>query len=188
MPFSLFCEDQLPDIRGFDDCNPNFVFGEIEQVLIGSLGAEPDFDVSDWQMWRENIVGENEDIDTEGDDFYAYLVPVRGTLTDPDRPEIDASKYRKAYPPAEWNIEFRVDDIPDAVYTALAALHGTSVRFWFISGGYIFGGANGLTVQMKTAPSIEEGRDAMHQFNCTAHYYGDIPARAQLTNIETDEA
>ncbi len=186
MPLTFFCDEALPDVRGFSDCSPEFIFGEIEQILITPVTVGDDFDVgnhlNDWKSWEDwlSLIVSDPDEDVDDDGFYALQVPVRGTLGEPDRPELDASRYRKAYPPAEWNIECRVDDLPDRVYAALTSMHNTTVRMWFISGGYIFGGAEGLVVQMKTAPSIEEGRDSMHQYNVNAHYYGGAPERAKI--------
>ncbi len=130
----LNCVDDLPDILGFDDCEPNFVFGEIEQVIIGSIQDESDvldtLDEGKWEDFEDHFVTE---VDADhSSDFYAFLIPGRGTMDEPDQPEVEASRYRRAYPPAERTIEFNVDDIPDGVYDALNDLHNQTVRLWAI--------------------------------------------------------
>lgn len=185
----LKCIDELPAISGFDFCNPNFVFGEIEYIIISHVSkAGVDVypgtmagDESDATLWNPLLLQ-----DPVSGEAVAYLLPVRSSLDEPDQTEVEASANRKAFPPAEWQIEARVDDLSDDVYTALRQLRNTQVRMWFIAGGYIFGGQEGIVpVTAHANPVIEEGYDTLHTMNLKLHWKSaDIPLRSVAPNLD----
>lgn len=181
----LKCSDDLPVIAGFDFCKPNFVFGEIEYIIISHISKDNldvfPSDASDAAAWNTLLLQ-----DGVSNEAIAYLLPVRSSLDEPDQTEVDASANRKAYPPSEWSIEARVDDLADATYTALSELRNTQVRMWFIAGGYIFGGNEGITpVTAHANPVIEEGYDTMHTMNIKLWWKSaDVPARQTAPDLE----
>jgi len=163
MPMSS-CAAGIPSFAdGFDFCAPNVVFGEIEQVIVSPLETETGNPYpNDWTSeadWDDLLTAPT------GTDPVAYLIPVRGTLDEPDRPEIEASMYRKFYPPKRFNLPANVDDLSDVVYDACRDMVNNSVRLWYISGGYIFGGPQGIVVDVDSWPVIEEGEDSMHRYH-----------------------
>ena len=153
--------DSIPSFgTGFDDCAPKYVFGEIERVFISPLdlpegeGNPYPADVTDDTDWDALFVAGT-----------AVNIPVKGSLDEPDRPEIETSLYRKAYPPARYTLTAMVDDIGNEdVYDALREMANIRVRFWFISGGYIFGGATGLQSDLNSWLTIEEGEESLHKY------------------------
>lgn len=160
------CEGaSIPDFgAGFSDCAPKYVFGEVERVFVTPLDLPEDIDgnpypadvtdESDWLALFNAGIGVN--------------IPVKGTLDEPERPEIDTSLYRKAYPPARYTLSAMVDDIGEPeVYNALRDMANIRVRFWFISGNFIFGGAEGLLSDLNSWLTIEEGEEAMHKYALT---------------------
>lgn len=151
------CEDALPAITGWNHCEPNYKFGEIEAVIISHISLPEGGDVyptsitstDDWQALFDADV--------------AFLLPTRGTLAAPEQTVLDASGGRKAYPPAEFTIDARIDDLGDNVYASLKQYRNKIVRMWFIAGGGIFGGDTGISpVTVNTSLVIEEGFDTMH--------------------------
>jgi hypothetical protein len=160
------CSESIPSfVGGFDYCAPNFIFGEIEQVIISPLELESGdpypTDVTDETAWDALL-------DPSEGEPVAYLIPVRGTIDEPERPEIEASLYRKAYPPQRYSLALNVDDLSDIVHNALRELTNKRVRIWWISGGYIFGSATGIEADVNTWQIIEEGEDSMHRYHIHA--------------------
>ena len=125
--------------NAFDFCAPEYGFGEIERIVVKDVGTDKpaDFEAED-------------------------VIPVRGTLDAPDQPEIETSLYRKAFPPARYELACTVDDLSDTAYAALQAFHGSECLLWFQAGEYLFGG-DGLRCSVKTHLSIEEGEDSLHK-------------------------
>ena len=170
------CAEGLPIFKGFDDCNPEFGFGEIEFLIVAPLAIESNPGAfTGWDGFNPSVEAEWDDLFAETDsdtgEQTAYLIPVRGTLGEPDRPEIEASRYRKAYPDPTWSLEFKVDDLSDSVYEAMRQFANTTCRVWFVSGDYIFGGNTGcVPATVNTWLVIEEGRDSMHNFHGVAEW------------------
>ena len=173
-------EDSIPSFgTGFDYCAPNYVFGEVTHVIVAPIGIpdESDYagnpwptDVSDMGDW-DALIGAG----------FAQVIPIKGTLDEPERPEIDTSLGRKAYPPPRYTLTGQVDDLPADVYEGMRNLSNKSVRFWFLSGGYIFGGAQGLRSDVNTWLTIEEGEESVHKYNVSFTWKSEdrlAPARA----------
>jgi hypothetical protein len=157
------CAESIPDFTGaFDFCAPNFVFGEVEEVIISPLELESGdpfpADITSEDDWNELLAP------TVGD-AVAFKLPVRGTIDEPDRPEIEASLYRKAWPPKRYNLGVNVDDLSDEAYSNLRELMNKRVRLWYLSGGYIFGFETGIEADVDSWQVIEEGEDAMHRYH-----------------------
>ena len=123
----------------FDFCAPEYGFGEIERVVVADIGDDKPTNFET-----------------------ATVIPVRGTLDAPDQSEIETSLYRKAYPPARYELTCTVDDLSDTAYAALQAFHGGECLLWFQAGDYLFGG-EGLRCSVKTHLTIEEGEDSLHK-------------------------
>lgn len=187
MPF-LSCLDQgIPNFAGaFDYCDPNFVFGEIEQVIMTPLSLESGNPYpTDWTneaAWDAIFTA------TTPDEPIGVMVPVRGTIDEPDRPEIEASNYRKAYPPKRYSIIASVDDLSDVAYNAMREMMNRSVRLWFISGGYIFGGPQGIIVSTDSWLTIEEGEDSMHRYHILYTWRSANAAQRALSPFTPTEA
>jgi hypothetical protein len=157
------CAEGIPDFSGaFDQCNPGFVFGEIEEVIISPIETETGdpfpTDVEDEDAWDELLA-------PLAGDPVAFKIPVRGTIDEPDRPEVEASKYRKAYPPKRYSLQCGVDDLSQKAFDALRLLTNKTVRLWYLSGGYIFGTEIGIVADVDSWQVIEEGEDAMHRYH-----------------------
>ncbi len=182
------CVDKLPEITGFDYCEPKFKFGEVTQIILSHVYLDGidvyPTDESDKDLWSPLF-----EADSDGDSGQvAYLIPVRGTLGEPDQTEIDASMDRKAYPPAEWTLECRVDDLSDNVYDALRQLKNKAARLWFIAGGNIFGGNQGIIATMNTFLEIEEGFDTMHNVHLRLMWKAaELPERADAPDFDEEE-
>ena len=173
--------DTIPSFgAGFDYCAPNYVFGEVTHVIVAPIGV-PEGSPYQGTPYPEDPseMGDWEDLIAA--DIGVQVIPIKGTLDEPERPEIDTSLGRKAYPPPRYTLTGQVDDLPDDVYEGMRNLSNKSVRFWFLSGGYIFGGAQGLRSDVNTWLTIEEGEESVHKYNVSFTWKSEdrlAPARA----------
>ena len=177
---SQTCASSIPDFCGaFDYCAPNFVFGEIEEIIIAQLYTESGdpFPVGwDWEVeasWDTFLSG----CDDDATETIAFRIPVRGTIDEPERPEVEASLYRKAFPPKRYTLSGSVDDLSQAAYDAMNELDGNRVRLWFRQGDYLFGSSTGLEADFTTWYTVEEGEDSMSRFAFNATWRGDAAER-----------
>jgi hypothetical protein len=167
---SNLCADSIPDFSGaFNYCAPNFVFGEIEEIIVAPLELEEGepypadwTDSNDWDELLSPLAG----------DPVAFRIPVRGTIDEPERPEVDASLYRKAYPPQRYTLACSVDDLSDLAFEAMRNLNNVRVRVWFIQGHYMYGMPTGLEADITTWLTIEEGEDSMTRYSMNLTWRG----------------
>ena len=157
------CADSIPDLDGaFNFCAPNFVFGEIEEIIVAPLETEAgDPFPSDWSdetAWDALLA-------PSGSDPVAFKIPVRGSIDEPDRPEVEASLYRKAYPPKRYTLTSAVDDLTDKTYDGMRDMQNKRIRVWWTSGGYLFGLEEGIEADVDSWLTIEEGEDSMHKYH-----------------------
>jgi hypothetical protein len=176
---SQTCASSIPDFCGaFDYCAPNFVFGEIEEIIIAQLFTEdgdPFPEAWDWEdvaSWDTFLA-----CDQDGVSNIAFRIPVRGTIDEPERPEVEASLYRKAFPPKRYTLSGSVDDLSQQAYDAMNELDGKRVRLWFRQGDYLFGSSTGLEADFTTWYVVEEGEDSMSRMAFNATWRGQAPAR-----------
>jgi hypothetical protein len=176
MPTS--CTDSVPSFAGeFNYCAPAYVFGEIEEVIIAPLELESGDPYP--TPWTDKAAWDALLAPTLPDLPVAFKIPVRGTMDEPDQPEIETSGYRTAFPPARYNVPLMVDDLNEQVYENLRQMNNVTVRMWLISGGKIFGGPTGIEADLRTWPIIEEGEDAMHKYHIHASWRAALaPERA----------
>lgn len=180
------CADSIPDLENaFNYCEPNFVFGEIEEIIVAPLETETgDPFPTDWQdedAWDLLLA-------PSGSSPVAYKIPVRGTIDEPDRPEVDASKYRKAYPPKRYNLSSTADDLSDKAYAGLREMQNKRVRVWWISGGYLFGLEEGIEADVDTWLTIEEGEDSMHSYHLNLTWRSNESPNRVTSPFESTEA
>ena len=86
---SQTCASSIHDFCGaFDYCAPNFVFGEIEEIIIAQLYTYSGYHYPeewDWEKeasWNGFLSG----CDDETPETIAFRIHVRATIDDPDRP------------------------------------------------------------------------------------------------------
>ncbi len=137
------CVNQVPDFpaEAFDQDCPVYAFGEVERVIV----VKPSKDRPDDFTTEKNVI------------------PGIGTIDEPEQPEVVTSLYRRAYPPARYELTFNVDDLSEDAYNTLRELHGARGRMWFQAGGYLYGGEDGIECDVKAALTIEEGEEALQK-------------------------
>ena len=155
------------------------MFGEIEEIIIAQLYTESGdpFPLNwDWESeasWDGFLAG----CDDEPAETIAFRIPVRATIDEPERPEVEASLYRKAFPPKRYTLSGSVDDLSQIAYDSMNELDGKRVRLWCRQGDYLFGRSSGLEADFTTWYTVEEGEDSMSRMNFNATWRGDAPDR-----------
>lgn len=146
------CVNSIPPLTDspFDQACPAYAFGEVERVLILEAGSE-----------------KPTEIETD-----PHVIPVKGTIDEPEQPEVETSLYRKAYPPARYTLSCTVDDISDAAYNHLRDMNGARGVMWFQAGDYLYGG-DGIECDVKTFLSIEEGEEALQKVGLECNWRSD---------------
>lgn len=177
------CAESIPSfVNAFDFCAPNYAFGEITGIIVAPLELETGNPYP--TDWTDEAAWESLLNPTAPAVPVAFEIPVRATLDEPDRPTVEASKYRKAYPPKRYTINASVDDLSDLAYTALTQLVNKRVRFWFLSGGYIFGSPIGVEADTDSWLVIEEGEDALHKYNIELTWRSQNPPQRAVSPFE----
>lgn len=160
------CNDSIPDFsNAFNYCDPEYSFGEVERVIVAPIDIHES--ITDLPSMDEAAL-----IAAEASG-YIGIIPVKGSLDEPEQPEQETSLYRRAYPPARYTLEGNADDLSTEAYTALRDLNKKRVRMWFVSGKYIFGGALGLISDTRTFPVIEEGEESLHRYHVRFEWRSD---------------
>lgn len=172
------CAESIPSFKdAFDYCAPKYSFGEITEIIVAPLELETgnpyptDWTNEDaWDLLLNPVAPALP---------VAFKIPVRATLDEPDRPTVETSLYRKAWPPKRYTMNASVDDLSEAAYTALTKLVNKRLRLWFLSGGYIFGAPTGVEADVDSWLVIEEGEDSLHKYNLELTWRSQTPpARA----------
>lgn len=179
----LSCAESIPDFsNAFDECAPNFVFGEIQQLIVAPLYTEEGGDTfpTDWTSEADwsSLLDASGDTDATP---VAFLIPVRGSIGEPEVTEVEASLGRKAFSSARYTIDAKVDDLSDVAYAALRQMRNVRARIWFMQAEYLYGGAQGIVADVNTNLQIDEGEDSLTIMNLKATWKGaadeSAPAR-----------
>lgn len=174
----LNCATTLPDFTdAFDYCAPNFVFGEIEEIIVCQLYDEDGSPLPVGFDWTDKADFEALFTAVAPDLPLGHRIPVRGTIDEPERPVVESSLYRKAYPPKRYTLTGSVDDLSQIAYDAMGELDNNRVRLWFIQGDYMYGLPEGLECDITTWVTIEEGEDSMTKYAFSAAWRGQAPKR-----------
>ena len=154
------CDSLLYPVN-FDDCAPQFEFGEINRIYVASRGAD---DFSAWDELGEWTARLSEDGTITDVDTVVELV-VRGSWEAAEEEEIEVSDFRKAYSPSSFTVNFEVDDLSDENYEFMRWLEcNPGVKIWIGAGRHIWGGNEGIVAQLRLNQEIPmEGRKGIHK-------------------------
>ncbi len=163
----------LPAVN-FNYCAPSFNFGEIDNIYLGNPN-NPFTDWSDLSEWNARI----DNADT-ADQTKIRSLHVVGSKDAGDRTEIDVSKGRKVYTDAANSIAIRIDETTDENYALIKWLEdnaGSTVQLWYQAGKYLYGGNDGLAVNLVLDDIIPESDEELNVFSGTASWDGGHPDR-----------
>lgn len=155
------CSSVLPDVS-FDVCSPNVSFGEIQKIFIAMADAEPFTDWTNLSQWEAALA-----LPTNDPDAIREL-NVSADLPAPAVEEIVISLGRKIKSPATHTINVDIDDLSDENYEfARTTSCNSQFKMWFMTSDYMYGGNDGITVNIDLRPVIERGIKSLNKLTGT---------------------
>ena len=164
-------------VVSFDFCDPNVNFGEIEKLYVAPKDAA---NLSDWTSataWAARITNSG----TGADDIRE--MHVSADLPAPERDKVDISVRRTVTTPATWTINIDIDDLGDENYEFIRSTAcNTSVKVWFATQNYIYGGNTGIIAEISLDPMIERGKKSLQKASGTITWEAKF-APERTTNV-----
>lgn len=146
-------------------CAPIIVGSEIVRVFVAKATAAP---LADWKLateWTARI----SDTDVTNDDVIR-AIPVIGDKPAPAPINRDISNGRRQVLGKDHTVNMTIDDLSDENYAFMQTLEcGGQYKFWYeTAGGYIYGGNNGVLVNLNFDDILNRGRDEIETLAGTA--------------------
>lgn len=176
------CEGALAVIS-HDECAPVIVASEIKRVFFARPTAAP---FTDWKLapeWTERI--SDTDI-TDPDSIRAFTVT--GDKPAPSGVVKDISNKRKWYVGKDHTVNFTIDDVTDENYEFMRVTEcGGKFRMWYEThGGYIYGGNEGILVNVTMDDILNRGLDEIETINGVATWRAKFSPERTLSPIYTE--
>lgn len=162
------CTSLLPE-NTYDFCTQNIITGEIERIYLANGDAECFTDWTGVAEWLARISEDSADPDA--------IRQFRGVgdLPVATNDETMISLGQKYYGEKTFVINFDIEDLSAENYAFLRYLEcQTTVKFWFESGGYLFGGNCGENVNINANLQIERGQKSLHHIMLVITWDGDF--------------
>jgi len=164
----------------FNECAPAIVASEIKRVFLARPNAAP---FNDWKLaaeWTERI--SNTDL-TEPDAIRALTVI--GDKPAPSAVTKDISNKRKWIVGKDHTINFTVDEVSDENYEFMRMTEcGGKFRMWYEThGGYMFGGNDGILVNVVMDDVLNRGADEIETINGVATWRNKFTPDRTLSPI-----
>lgn len=149
------CATSLPVVK-FDVCAPNANLSEIEKIFVTKPIAEP---FTDWKLageWTTRI----SEVSTTGDDIIRPLTVI-GDKPAPSNVVKEISNGRKINVRKDHTLNITIDDVSTENYEFMRTLEcGGQVKIWYqTSGGFLYGGNDGIDATMVLDDVLNRGRD-----------------------------
>lgn len=127
--------------------------------MIASVDADDLTDVESLAEWTARIA------QTGGNYASIREMTISGDMPVAEAGEIEISNKRKIYPPKKFTINFTVDETSDLNYEFMRTT-GCNHRFkvWTVTDDHIYGGATGITVDIKMDQQIDRGNQSVQVF------------------------
>ena len=166
-------------VASADLCAPNTHYGQISMLMFTRNG-DGLTDVTDDTEWATRIDNDSTGTDAlpvSGDADIRQLYGI-GSLSAPDRPEVEISRKRKVYGEPEFTLTFAVDDTGDVNWNDFMGglpTGGQVYSVWFGTEDRIFGGNDGITATVIANPEIPESAEELQKIILTVTWKGTIP-------------
>lgn len=158
----------------FDYCTPEINYGQIDRILLGNEGYPLD-DPTDLAEWTDRV--DNDDI------VDASKIRQLFVIGDKPAPESSVQKIslgRSVYGTKKHTINIKIDETNDDNYNLVQWLEdhsGVTFRCWYTAGKYLYGGADGIPVNINLDDVIPEASDALDLFIGKLTFEGKTPDR-----------
>ncbi len=167
-------------VASADLCAPNTHYGQISMLMFTRNGDGLTA-VTDDAEWATRI--DNASTGLSALPASPGLADIRqlfgiGSLTAPDRPEVEISRKRKVYGEPEFTLTFAVDDTGNTNWNNFMGglpTGGQVYSMWFGTEERIFGGNDGITATLIANPEIPESAEELQKIIVTVTWKGTIP-------------
>lgn len=167
-------------VASADLCAPNTHYGQISMLMFTRNG-DGLTDVTDDAEWATRI--DNASTGLSALPASPSLADIRqlfgiGSLTAPDRPEVEISRKRKVYGEPDFTLTFAVDDTSNTNWNNFMGglpTGGQVYSVWFATEDRIFGGNDGITATVIANPEIPESAEELQKIILTVTWKGTIP-------------
>ena len=167
-------------VASADLCAPNTHYGQISMFMFTRNG-DGLTDFTDDTEWATRI--DNASTGLSALPASPSLADIRqlygiGSLSAPDRPEVEISRKRKVYGEPEFTLTFAVDDTGDVNWNDFMGglpTGGQVYSCWFGTEDRIFGGNDGITATVIANPEIPESAEELQKIILTVTWKGTIP-------------
>lgn len=132
---------------------------------------------TEWATRINNASTGTDALPVSGDADIRQLYGI-GSLSAPDRPEVEISRKRKVYGEPEFTLTFAVDDTGDVNWNDFMGglpTGGQVYSVWFGTEDRIFGGNDGITATVIANPEIPESAEELQKIILTVTWKGTIP-------------
>lgn len=161
------CDSFLIDVD-FDYCDPSIEFGEIDHIYVM---AQSGSDLADWEsltVWNARKA-----LDPTSDTDAIIDLTVMGDLPVAETDEIEISDGRKIQSPSTFTVNFDIDDVSEDNYDFMRWLECNTVfKIWFAANEVLFGGNDGIEVNLTAKYQIERGQKSIQKIVGTAKWEG----------------
>lgn len=158
------CNNYLPPFD-MSVCDPNVDFGQIDRIYITGQGAG----LSDWTdaaEWATRLDNTTED----NDNLIRYL-HVAGDQPAAESTENEISLCRKVYSDKKFTLNFDIDETNITNNDAMRLVEcGGTFTAWFAAGQYMYGGTDGIDVQITMNNVITRGCDSLNLISGTVKW------------------
>ena len=166
-------------VTNADLCAPGTHYGQISMFMFTRNGdGLTDFtDDTEWATRIDNDSTGTDALPVSGDADIRQLYGI-GSLSAPDRPEVEISRKRKVYGEPEFTLTFAVDDTGDVNWNDFMGglpTGGQVYSVWFGTEDRIFGGNDGITATVIANPEIPESAEELQKIILTVTWKGTIP-------------
>lgn len=157
-PCPTTCSAYLADVS-FNECTPEYHWGEVSKVYLASTEHPGFMDVSniaEWTAWLSDTA----DLDTS-----IRTLVVIGELPEAETTEVSTSGDRIAIGFKTFNLNFEIDETNETNYAFLLMSEcGGKYVMWFeTSDGLLFGGNDGIEVSLRMNYTIPRERTALQK-------------------------
>lgn len=167
-------------VASADLCAPNTHYGQISMLMFTRNG-DGLTNVTNDAEWATRIDNASTGLTalpnspSKADIRQLYGI---GSLTAPDRPEVEISRKRKVYGEPDFTLTFAVDDTSDTNWNNFMGglpTGGQVYSVWFGTEDRIFGGNDGITATIIANPEIPESAEELQKIILTVTWKGTIP-------------
>lgn len=152
--------ETLPE-TDFDFCDPQVALSEIGRVFIAKIGAVSFTDWTQPDEWALRVSETEMDMDT------IRPLTVIADKPAPAKTVKEISGGRKFTTRKDHTINFTIDEVTDTNHAFIQYIENTKrFKMWYeTQGGFMFGGNNGITVEMSGDMELQRGAGNIQVYN-----------------------